>query len=235
MDAENFLSKSKRAHYDSPEIVEVNLELFRHVHLFDWPVLYALQRLAAEGKLKSVVDFGGHVGAKYYAYRSVMDFPWDLKWQVVDVPAVCAEGSRRLKPEDSNLSYSEDIGKIDACDVLFCSGSLQYSDEHLFRLLAEIPLRPQVIILNKVAVSDDMFYTLESFEIGRMPYKIVTQDYLDDVRRQFDYRKSIQWSIPEMNFTVPHKGGKSAVRMMGEIWVDPNNQTNLPILGSNAG
>ncbi|MEL6065150.1 methyltransferase, TIGR04325 family [Methylobacterium sp. DCY52] len=217
-DAEQFLRSSKRVTYNNSEIVKINFDLFRRVQLFDWPVMYTLRELIYRDKLHTVVDFGGHVGAKYYAYRSMMPFPLELAWKVVDVPAVCEEGRRRLKRGDESLSYYDDIGKIDSCDALICAGSLQYCDFYLDHILKVMPHRPHTIILNRVAVSDEEFYTLEDFGVGRMPHRIVTKDVLENISETFGYTISTQWEIPDRDFIVHHRTGENLVRMVGQIW-----------------
>lgn len=222
-DAENYLNKSKRVTYNNPEIVAINLESFKKIHLFDWPVLYALQQMSNQGRLRSIVDFGGHVGAKFYAFREIIDFSPEFAWQVVDVPAVCAEGNRRLKPDDGNLSYSPTFENIVDCDVLLCSGSLQYCDEEIGDVVTKLPQRPKMIILNKIALSESAFYTLESFSGRRMPYRINTQENLDSSRCKINYKKFYGWTIPDMDFTVPHQDGSTVVQMIGEAWLDASD------------
>jgi len=110
--------------------------------------MYALRQMSIDGDVRSIVDFGGHVGVKYHAYRDIMDIDTKFKWHVVDVPAVCDEGRRRLRPSDTKLTYSDTLDAIEDCDVLLCSGSLQYCDEPLDRIIDRLPRRPPVVILN---------------------------------------------------------------------------------------
>ncbi len=171
-----------------------------------------------------MVDFGGHVGAKFYAYRDVIRFNLDFKWQIIDVPAVCEEGRSRLKQGDESLVYSDSTANLVGCDVLLCSGSLQYCNESIDEIILKMPARPRVIILNKVALSDEEFYTLEAFLDSRMPYRIFTQKHLDTVRDLNGYNRFAHWEIPDMGFTVPHQRGKSMVHLVGEIWMDRNDK-----------
>ena len=217
-DAEQFLRSSKRISYDNSEVVKINFNLFRSVHLFDWPVMYVLRELIYQGRSHSVVDFGGHVGAKYYAYRSIMTFPPELKWKIVDVPAVCDEGRRQLERGDESLSYHDDLKEIDSCDVLLCAGSLQYCEFYLDHILEKMLHRPHTIILNRLAVSDEEFYTLEDFGPGRMPHRVVTTDVLANIREIFGYDIIHQWKIPDRDFIVRHRTGENLVKMIGQVW-----------------
>ena len=217
--AEEFLAKSKIVTYDSDGVVDINIETFQAVHLFDWPVMFFFQKLHSERKLKVVTDFGGHVGAKYYAYRNVIPLPSDIKWQVVDVPAICKKGRQTIKQGDVGLSYHENIYSTESCDVLLCSGSLQYSDKFVDQVVKELPSYPEIIIINRMSVSNRSFYTLEAFNKKRMLHRVVTDRYLSEALEGIGYKKLNQWDIPHRNFTVQHQKGKQDVEMIGQIWV----------------
>lgn len=219
-EATEFLKSSKLTSYNDADVVSINLQHFRKKHLFDWPVICALQQASSKMRLQSLVDFGGHVGAKYYAYRDVISFDPEFKWQIIDVPAVCREGRRNLEQGDKTLSYSEDVMGIDKCDILFCSGSLQYCDEDLGEIIQMMPEKPKMVIINKVAVSEAKFYTLEAFGNRRMPYRVFAQRQIDCTRESVGYKKCADWEIADMGFSVPHQKGRTSVRMIGEIWSD---------------
>lgn len=204
--------------YDDDRVVEMNVESFSRVHLFDWPVMFHLQRLIAGGGLRRVTDFGGHVGVKYLAYRDTLRFPVDLLWQVVDVPAMCRAGRRR-SVDTPQLRFHEALEDTMASDVLLCSGSLQYVEEPLDRLLARLPAPPPTIVLNKVSVTEtESFFTLESFGLGRMPHQILSQAALDALRRRCGYGLETRWDIPDREFEVLAADGRRPVRMIGEVW-----------------
>lgn len=57
----------------------------------DHPVIHWLARSFDAGA-SGVLDLGGHVGIKYYAFERVVGYPPDLLWTVCDVPAVVARG-----------------------------------------------------------------------------------------------------------------------------------------------
>jgi putative methyltransferase (TIGR04325 family) len=214
--------------YDDDRVVEINIELFSRVHLFDWPVLFHLQRLLAAGALRRLTDFGGHVGVKYHAYRGLLDLPPDFAWQVVEVPVMCREGRRRAAGLPQ-LRFHETPEATEPADLLLCSGALQYVEEPLDVILARLPARPPAILLNKVSVVDDRgFFTLESFGLGRMPHQVLALAELDALRVRAGYSLSARWDIPERNFTVLAADGKHAVRMIGEAWQRNDPSQALP-------
>jgi len=216
-EAQAFLPPGRRLSYDDDRLVPMNCDSFAQIHLFDWPVMFCLQQSMARGQLGTVTDFGGHVGVKFKAYGAAMAFPDDLVWQVVDVPAMCRAG-RRYGPAPA-LRFFERLEDARACDVLICSGVLQYADLTLEQIIERLPRRPPLIILNKVALSpDNGFYTLESFGPGRMPYRVLPAWELDDVRQRQGYELQSRWDIPYRDFEVPAADGTHPVKMVGEIW-----------------
>lgn len=214
-----FLAGRPRADYDDDQIVQINLETFKEVQAFDWPVMFFIERLIKQGTLSTVTDFGGHVGVKYYAYGTHLAYPEGLHWQVVDVPAVCREGIARRPGWASALSFHETIGETAPCDLLFCSGSLQYVDLTLEQIISQLARTPQSIILNKVALApSDGFFTLESFGRGRMPYRVLGEGELADLRISLGYALQARWDIPHRNFVVHSRRGDVQVKVVGEAW-----------------
>ncbi|HEY4253622.1 MAG TPA: methyltransferase, TIGR04325 family [Roseomonas sp.] len=209
---------SAKVAYDDDRIVPINLDVFSRIHLFDWPLLFHLEQMIKRRALRRVTDFGGHVGVKYHAYRQAMQFPDDLLWQVVDVPAMCQEGRRRAA-DLPQLRFHENLDETLPADVLICSGSLQYVGAGLDEILARSPAPPPRILLNKVAVTDEQdFFTLESFGIGRMPYQVMALPTLDALRERCGYVLERRWELPDRNFTVQAPGGRQLVQMIGEAW-----------------
>jgi putative methyltransferase (TIGR04325 family) len=174
--------------------------------------------MIADGALRRVTDFGGHVGVKYLAYRHVVDFPPDLVWQVVEVPAMCREGRRRAH-DASALRFCERLEDAEPCDVLLCSGSLQYVETPLDQLLARMA-PPPVVLLNKVSVGEGEvgFHTLEDFGLGRMPHRVLSLPELEALRRRCGYELERRWDIPHRTFEVLAADGRREVRMVGEAW-----------------
>lgn len=219
-EAAAYLPASRRVGYDCPEIVRVNMETLSQIHLSDWPVLFFLQR-AIDAGLRSMVDFGGHVGVKYAAFKRHIDLGPEFKWQVMDVPAVCAEGRNQSGAAHEHLSFHEDVADIASCDILLCSGALQYARLSLSDLVAGLPTRPRLILVNKVGVVDgDGFFTLEDFGYGRMPYQVFPRDHFPGLLDTLGYDRVGQWTIPDREFAVRSARGDEWVSQFGGAWMD---------------
>ncbi|MET0547016.1 MAG: methyltransferase, TIGR04325 family [Caulobacterales bacterium] len=222
-EAEQFLRPDRRASPDDDELAEMNADIFSTVHPFDWPMLFFLGQMQKRERLKTITDFGGHVGVKYHAYKTQMAFPPDFLWQVVDIPAVCKAGRRRQGDDKTNLVYHENLKDTAPCDVLICSGVVQYLDHSLSDVIKRLPQRAGMVLLNKVAVTEGpAFYTLESLGFVRVPYLVTTIPALDAIREEHGYRLLARWEIPDRVFTIAHQRGHRNMRMIGEAWsADP--------------
>jgi len=220
-DAVRFLRPSRLATADNEDMAVMNVEAFSTVHSFDWPVMFFLADFKRRGWLNTVTDLGGHLGVKYHAFRKFLDLPKDTSWQVVDVPAVCKEGRRRQASGETSLQYFEDPEKTAPCDVLLCSGVLQYLDYSLVEAVGRLPSRPSLILLNKVAISrDSAFYTLESLGRTRIPYHVTTIADLDRAREALGYRLLSRWSIPDRTAEAATAKGKQSIESIGEAWTN---------------
>ncbi|HEX7158273.1 MAG TPA: methyltransferase, TIGR04325 family [Edaphobacter sp.] len=217
-EALNFLPSDKRSSYDNSEITSLNVDFFYGIQFFDWPVLFFLELLLAEGKLHAVTDFGGHIGVKYLAYREIMPFPADIKWQVVELPAMIAEAKQRLPADVGGLEFMESPEQTAACDVLICSGVLQYSDLRIEKIVEKLPKKPQVVIINKLAaIESETFYTLENYGKYKLPYRVCNAKELDATREKLGYHLTQEWNVPR-EIVVISPQGKYQVQTIGQVW-----------------
>ena len=217
-EARNSLPAPQHATYDDEALASIGIESYSTIHLFDWPILVFCQKLMRQNHLRVVTDFGGHVGVKFYAFQEMLDPPEDFRWQVVDVPAIIKEGKRRLPPHVHSLSFFERLEETEPCDVLLCSGSLQYVDLSLEEIIARLTKKPRMVFVNKVPVSSkEGFYTLEKF-IKSLPCHIFGPDELNETRQRLGYRLEASWPIPHRDFVVLSSKGMEKVQMVGEAW-----------------
>ena len=137
------------------------------------------------------------------------------------MPAVWREGVRQRSPTDLALSFHEQLEDTNPCELLLCSGSLQYADLTIDEIVARLPKSPDWIIINKVPVAEPPgFYTLESFggDNGRMPARVFFDAQLNAWREKLGYELYERWDIPHRRYTVPFWGGKHSVLLIGEAW-----------------
>ena len=219
LEARNSLPVSRRATYDNEALVSIGVESYSTIHLFDWPVLGFLQKLMSHNQLRVVTDFGGHIGVKFYAFQGMLDFPKDFRWQVVEVPAMVREGRRRVPPGVNSLAFFERLEETAPCDVLLCSGSLQYVDSTIEEIIDRLPQRPSMVFVNKVPVSKERgFFTVETF-VKSLPCHIFGPNELEKARRNLGYKLAANWPIPHRDFVVLSSKGMEKVQMVGEAWM----------------
>lgn len=220
-DAVAFLPEHLRSTYDNPKIVDLNVDVFRSVNLFDWPVLFYLQQMIGNGLLTSLTDFGGHVGVKYEAYCPLLDFPSGFAWQVVEVPSMVAAGRKRAGSDHPSLKFFERPEDTCPCDVLLCSGVLQYSPLTIDEIINRLPRRPKMVILSRVAVHDiESFFTIENFIDVKIPSRVFGAADIEQFREKAGYTRCIRWPIPYRDFEIPFERSVSTVNMIGEVWLN---------------
>jgi putative methyltransferase (TIGR04325 family) len=185
---------SKPLGYDNPECAELYL---RHLSVEDWdyPALFWIAESVEKG-LRQFADIGGSVGIKYYAFGKFVKFPPDLRWRVIDVPAVVARGREFALQRGAGaaLEFSTSIEDIDGVDVVFASGSLQYLPRTLPDLLRSSHRRPRRIVINTTPFHDDAeFFTLNSVGAAFCPYRVQrTESFVSELSR-LGYRLRDQW------------------------------------------
>src|SRR5690606_15433685 len=123
-DAAASIPVHRRSGYDQPEPASMYQDELGELRPTDYPVLFWLDRLLPA--TTSLVDFGGHVGVKYYAFSKYLSIPESYSWTVCDVPAVAAAGAELATREGAPIKFVSSLRDAGAHDILFCSGSLQY-------------------------------------------------------------------------------------------------------------
>lgn len=189
--------------YDHAEVVEVSLSEMRQVAEWDYPVLFWLERSIARspGQRIRLLDAGGHVGTKYFAFRTLVDLG-AIDWVVWDLPAMVTAGQQIAIREGvtEGLSFYADLEAAGAPDILLCSGLLQYLDRSFTDLVDGLADRPPLIILNKVALRDGpTAVTLERIGRAYVPYQMRSRDMFLREIDALGYDIIDSWSIKALS------------------------------------
>lgn len=171
----------------------------------DYPALFWIARSMEEGAA-TLLDFGGHIGIKYYAFRQHLRDPALLHWTVFDVPAVVAEGrtfaSRR--GDAANLHFADRVADLGSSDVLFLSGAHQYLDEHVGQLIERLAKKPGRVLLNTTPVHPmRSFHTLNSIGTAICPYQVISEADLQSAMGRLGYVLRDRWSNPGKRLDIP--------------------------------
>jgi putative methyltransferase (TIGR04325 family) len=187
------------------------------VFAYDYPVLYWFRRSFDES-LGQVLDIGGHIGIKYYAFRRYLDYPAGLTWQVCDVPSVAERGREVAASRDAQkrLSFVSTPSSARASDLLLLSGSLQYLPVGIGELLESLAGAPRRIIVNITPIHPERtFFTLNSIGTAFCPYRVVSEP---DALAQFaahGYRPVDRWDCPGKPMMIPGQPAYSLEQYTG--------------------
>ncbi len=188
------------AGYDHDPVAEVSRELMQQVPLWDYPVLYWLQRLAPE--TTRIVDAGGHIGVKYRAFGPYLDLR-RLDWIVYDLPALARAGRAQRRAEDRTLSFVERLEDAPAADLLLASGLMPYLREPLAELVRRLRAPPRHILLNKVVTRDGpTVVTLENFGMAEVPYQIRDAREVPAALEALGYDIVDDWTIDSLRHRI---------------------------------
>jgi putative methyltransferase (TIGR04325 family) len=206
----------KPTSYDNDESIERYVRR-QDIDEYDYPPLFWITESFNEG-LRSVSDIGGSVGIKFYAFSKCTQFPEDVTWRVIDVPAAVAMGRElaRKGNADRQLSFSDDVGDADGCDVMLCLGSLQFLPQTLAELVASLEHRPARIVVNTTPIHETRsFFTLHSMGTAICPYRVTSRKAFVDDMAKVGYRVRHSWLNANKDmvlrfhdgFDVPHFSG----------------------------
>lgn len=180
--------------YDNPESARMYLDRLA-IDDHDYPALFWVAQSLREG-MERVVDVGGAVGVKYFAFREFLDYPPELVWTVIDVPAVAEEGRRlaAARGVQRQLRFSDDLCAADGMDLFYASGALQYLDRSLPEILALMSRPPRRLIINTTPIHErHAFFTLNSIGSAYCGYRVEAREaFVDGVVAQ-GYRLRDQW------------------------------------------
>ena len=119
----------------------------------DLSALRTLLALAATGTGTTlrVLDFGGGGGAHCALARTVLGSSTDLRWNVVETPAMVQEASKKLA--DSKLKFFDDLddarNDLGEIDLVFTSSALQYCPDPLQTLEALLALKARCVFITR--------------------------------------------------------------------------------------
>lgn len=203
--------------YDNKDAAEMYANRTKRVYPTDYPMLFWLGILMSKGGRK-IVDLGGHIGVSYYAYSNYLCYPSDMRWTVLDVPAVVRHGRELSKEMDKAgmLDFTDQVGDVDGADILIALGSLQYLPETLQERLAKLSSPPQHLLLNLVPIHPQhAYFTLQSIGTAFCPYRIIDLSGFLKSFEALGYTLVDKWENPEKKCTIPFHSARSLDRYYG--------------------
>jgi putative methyltransferase (TIGR04325 family) len=163
---------TKEIGYDHDGPAQMYRPLMDKVEPSEYAVLYWLERALPPGG--RIFDFGGHVGLKFYAFRSIGAIPPPVKWTVYDVPAVVRSGRDLARNRrETDLSFTETFEDASGVDVFLGLGALQYVEDPLPVWIKRLKAPPRTVILGSMPmVEGERYVTLQNIGTAFCPYLI---------------------------------------------------------------
>ncbi len=202
--------------YDNLESAELYLRRLQ-VDDHDYPAMFWLQQSLAQG-MRSIADIGGSVGIKYFAFSEFITFPDDMRWLVIDMPAVAARGREfaAARGGPAALDFSSELLDIDGVDVLYASGALQYLPGTLADMLAGCRKKPRRIVVNTTPIHETRsFFTLNSIGTAYCAYRVQARAAFVDGVVAEGYALRQQWRNIGKPLRMPFERGYSLTDYAG--------------------
>ncbi len=187
----------KNAGYDNEASAELYIDRLEETRPSDYAVFFWLQPLLPG--IRGVFDFGGNMGWSYYSFRKYLSFPDALRWHILDVPAVMRAGQELAKKRQApHLIFTEEMSKAECCEVFYTSGTLQYIEADLSKMLESFAIKPQHVFVNRVPFSDrPTFFTIQDIGTAYCPYRITNRRQFIESLQQLGYTLVDQWKCAE--------------------------------------
>jgi putative methyltransferase (TIGR04325 family) len=179
--------------YDTPDAALKYADRMSRIAPDDYPALFWVSRALAAGAT-TVVDFGGHIGVAWYAWREAMRATPATRWTVCDVPAVVAEGARvATERGESALDFTSDLASARGADIFLAQGSLQYVEASLGALLDTAGLPRHVVVHATPMRPGGTVWTLQNIGPAICPYALHSRDELLGFAVARGYRLVAAW------------------------------------------
>jgi putative methyltransferase (TIGR04325 family) len=209
--------KSRPNTYDVEDAAEMYRDRFDSIRVSDYPLVYWLSRLLAQGQ-RRIFDLGGHTGVSYYGFRRYLDYPSELRWLIHDTPAAIAAGKKQalvLDPE-RRLSFTARREDADGQEVLIASGVLQYLDYTLPEFLRCLAKAPPHVVVNLTPMHPSSgFVTLQHIGVAILPYRVMAVPEIVKAMDSLGYRIADRWESFERNLRVPFEPARDVDRYYG--------------------
>jgi putative methyltransferase (TIGR04325 family) len=178
--------------------------LLHQINYRDYPLLFWLRKVL-EGGARSLLDFGGHVGVKYYAYQRYLRLPPGFRWIVYDLPAQRRAGERLAasRGDAGAISFPDSVAAAQEVDLFFAAGSLQFERRPLWELLGDLARLPSSLLLSGVPMTKrESYVTLSSIGPNVVPYRIQNRDAFGSGLERLGYVLRDEWVAPEKHCCI---------------------------------
>lgn len=190
--------------YDNKDSAQMYKDMCDKLFPEDYPTLYWINRINDD--IENVLDFGGHVGIKRYAFRNYLPNINKAEWKVYDLPKVIEEAkelNKVIDPEGKlNITFQDTIKK-EKIDLFLALGSFQYIPTEVGNVLEELGEKPKYLLIRVPLTKKDTFVTLNHIGTTVCPYIIRNEDeFLKNVL-DLGYELEDKWVSPNKIAEIP--------------------------------
>jgi len=206
--------------FDNEAGAKMYLSRTRYVLACDYPAMFWLDRLLAEG-CESIFDLGGNIGIKYYAFRRYLHYPQQLRWTVCELPGIASAGAEWAAEHDEwrQIRFTSERNDVAGHDILFASGVLQYLPWTLGDLLEGLRQPPRHLLINVLPLHDRFsFFTVQNSARLYAPYRISAQpDFVQAIIAR-GYVLRDHWDQPDRSCDIPFHPGHTVEKYHGFLF-----------------
>ncbi len=213
--AQDFARRFVPAGHEHPDVVAFHSSIADTIRESDFPVLFYLAPLLSG--FRKVFDLGGNVGNLFYAYQKEVNFPPELSWYVLDLPAEKMAGQELARQRnETRIRFADSLADASGCDLFIASGSLHYFEQPLDQMLLALGELPPHVIVNRTpcfrepaspansanSFTEDMI-TVQDNRTYLVPCIIHNETKLVASMRKIGYTLRARWSVHERKLWVP--------------------------------
>lgn len=190
--------------YDNVGSAQMYKDMCNKLFPEDYPTLYWINRINSE--LTNILDFGGHVGIKRYAFDKYLPQINEVEWKVYDLPKVIEEAkelNHQLDPDGKlNITFQDEIKK-EKIDLFLALGSFQYIPKEVSDIISQLHERPKYMLIRVPLTKKDTFVTLNHIGTTVCPYIIRNEEqFLSEILDQ-GYDLLDKWVSPNKVCEIP--------------------------------
>lgn len=190
--------------YDNSDSAQMYKDMCNKLFPEDYPTLYWLNRINSE--ITNVLDFGGHVGIKRYAFDKYLPQINQTEWKVYDLPKVIAEAkelNQKLDPDKKlNITFQDELKK-EKIDLFLALGSFQYIPKEVGDIISQFSEKPKYMLIRVPLTKKETFVTLNHIGTTVCPYIIRNEDQFTEGILNQGYELVDKWLSPNKICEIP--------------------------------
>lgn len=208
-EASNAIRQESAISYDNAQAAGMYKDAYQSLGPGDYPNLFWLSKLIKHNR--TLFDFGGHIGVKYYNYSQYLDLESNFQWITYDLPAVVKEGRRYASERGQcpHLSFADNQEQASGIDIFCAFGSLQYIDIDIVKYFSSLDKKPKNLLITIPTSNKETYYTVNSIGTAFCPYVIRNEQEFINSLQSLGYKLKQSWDIAEKKCEIPYEDGYS--------------------------